>query len=1107
MSSVINRLKLLIFSSKSYFVLITIIVLLMVWFLGPKLALDGQPILHSLTSRFIVTAVIVGVWFNYGLVHFILARRLFHARAVGNPVSREKQELVLEQTILNDLKQDCAKVLQMSKKGCPWVLLIGPPGCGKTSFLSQLPFQLTSPTEVTLTHAKTTQWIDWWVGEQAVFIDPAGKFAVAQTDEPSEQIVWRSLIKLLKKNRKRAPIHHILLMVDISTLSHTNNPTFNDLIEHLIYQLQLLKSLQNYINVLFIITQSDRIVGFNEFFDDLSDQERKQAFGFKMVGQKDLAQAVDSKFDEFVRGLSARSLWRMHHEHSLHKRGLIQEFPLQMEKLGQRLKTITSQLPWNNQLQLSGIYFISSLQHQHAIDFLQHLPVSQTFGLQKHQQSHVYHEQHKYFIDQLMLQMITETQGQHAINPRKIRIQLAGVLASIVIIGGLTLFWHQSYQRNVSTLNKLLITLNSPQKMTPETVILPWLHQLNTLQSAINSIIAKQTAVAQVTGLDQSQHVLNLLQNRYTARLQTAFLPYLAQSLTTLIEQSKGQNETALYNALKVYLALLKNHDDVGEQTLIKSWFNQYWQQTFVGNKKLQVKLNQHLAALLKLKTLSWPANEVLIDQAQNELRQLPPVDRAFLKLQVLYPLAPVSILPGVTTIDHVDLSQATVCSFCTTDQFQQVYSKQIPKIAKTFEDADAVFGTTVKAKLSQLAEEKLTEELQNTYLNYYRQQWAAVLPNIRIIPAKTVTEAQHTIAVMRNPSSQFWKILHLVYDNMTLDQFKSETDENKDPTLQTLRILFNQQSDLYQETKYALDQLSDYLFQLNEMTEIDKASYTAAVNRFENKGEKDAISLALQQAAQSPILLRPWLQAIAQGAWQAILTNARQYLNTIWTTTVTPEYHEFIAQRYPLFRNAADDVSVRNFNHFFGPGGTLEEFFNLYLKPFINLDQTYWTFKSLDNESIGISQNTLDMLIRASMIQQMFYTDNHQQIAINFSLIPMKLGESVNGLTLNLGSQIVQFNHESHSDEELTWPPQDAFVTLLFNGIDGNTPSTTLSGPWALFRLLDQSDITATQNAKEYKVKFKIKQYSADYLLVANHLINPFIPGILNKFRCPSKL
>ena len=65
----------------------------------------------------------------------------------------------------------------------------------------------------------------------------------------------------------------------------------------------------------------------------------------------------------------------------------------------------------------------------------------------------------------------------------------------------------------------------------------------------------------------------------------------------------------------------------------------------------------------------------------------------------------------------------------------------------------------------------------------------------------------------------------------------------------------------------------------------------------------------------------------------------------------------------------------------------------------------------------------------------------------------------------------------------------------------------TTREGPWALFRLLDDSEMKASEQRDLFVVIFQSGGFRAIYEMRASSVANPFRLKALQNFRCPSSL
>ena len=76
-------------------------------------------------------------------------------------------------------------------------------------------------------------------------------------------------------------------------------------------------------------------------------------------------------------------------------------------------------------------------------------------------------------------------------------------------------------------------------------------------------------------------------------------------------------------------------------------------------------------------------------------------------------------------------------------------------------------------------------------------------------------------------------------------------------------------------------------------------------------------------------------------------------------------------------------------------------------------------------------------------------------------------------------------------------------FVPVPASGRSGNSEN----GPWALFRMLDRSNLQRSTNSEAFLVRFELDDRWAEYEIRAASAFNPFDLTALRNFRCPNQL
>ena len=100
----------------------------------------------------------------------------------------------------------------------PWYVIIGPPGSGKTTAIqnSGLDFPLVAGR---VAGVGGTRNCDWWIAEQAVLIDTAGRYTTQDSDAGADKAGWERFLDLLRRERPRQPLNGVIVAFGADMLS------------------------------------------------------------------------------------------------------------------------------------------------------------------------------------------------------------------------------------------------------------------------------------------------------------------------------------------------------------------------------------------------------------------------------------------------------------------------------------------------------------------------------------------------------------------------------------------------------------------------------------------------------------------------------------------------------------------------------------------------------------------------------------------------------------------------------------------------------------------------------------------------------------------------
>ncbi|HLM43256.1 MAG TPA: type VI secretion protein IcmF/TssM N-terminal domain-containing protein, partial [Myxococcaceae bacterium] len=161
----------------------------------------------------------------------------------------------------------------------PWYLIVGPPGAGKSTALrnSGLKFPYLSGKGGGVRGVGGTRNCDWWLTNEAVILDTAGRYVSSEDDKPE----WFAFLDTLTKYRPKRPINGLIVAVSVSELMGVDPQAAGELGQNIRERLDEITSrLRTLVPVYLMLTKCDLIPGFTEMYADLTRSERGQIWGF-----------------------------------------------------------------------------------------------------------------------------------------------------------------------------------------------------------------------------------------------------------------------------------------------------------------------------------------------------------------------------------------------------------------------------------------------------------------------------------------------------------------------------------------------------------------------------------------------------------------------------------------------------------------------------------------------------------------------------------------------------------------------------------------------------------------------------------------------------------
>ncbi len=1046
----------------------------------------------------------------------------------------------------------------------PWYVIIGPPGSGKTTALvnSGLHFPLAAQLGAgAVRGVGGTRNCDWWFTDQAVLLDTAGRYTTQDSHANVDKAAWLGFLDLLKTQRSRRPIDGAFVAISLSDLllgSEAERAAHAAAIRLRIQELYTQLGVR--FPIYLMLTKLDLVPGFMEFFDSLSKEERAQVWG--MTFALDDGKSNDSPLAHLPAELAAleqrlneRLVERLQQERDPARRDLIYGFPQQFAALKESLQSFLEGVfkpnAFEERVLLRGVYFTSGTQEGSPIDRLIGA-MAQSMNLDRQHLARQTGTGRSYFIEKLFSAVAFAERGLVGVNPKVERRRkwiargaLAATVALVLVVGTLWIVSYRANQNYIAQVDQRVAPVRqSVQNLSPaQRDVLAVLPLLN----ATRNLAGDAPGWAEGLGLYQGDMLEAESASVYRKLLVAVFAPRL---MTRIEEQlHSGGNSDFLYEGLKAYLMLADNeHYDAD---FIKAWITLDWDQTLSRELPPDQRqaLTGHLQALFEKHPPNARLDQRLIDDLRRQLQQLPVAQRVYdrvkrAKLPAGVPDFRLSEAGGrdaalvFTRKSGKPLSEPLSGLF-TAKGYREGFLLASVNQAGTLAEEQWVLG---RDQAEQQNVVSLAADVRRLYFQDYLRQWDALLADIDFVPITSVAQAADVLRIISGPSSPLKKLLVAVSKETDLQQEErllaaqgQKVEGGVDQLKQRLGSLLGQEQAAGPAAVASEDPVSLHFADLvslvskgeGEPAAIDGlladmnalyvqvsamvgASGDALLGEAKNQASAAAARVSLTAARQPP-LVQGLVKSVVGSTTNTMMGGVRNQLNAAWVSEVVNVYRQSLSGRYPMSPGSSRDATLEDFGQFFGAGGVMDSYFRKYLQPYVNTSTTTWSWQPGAAQKLGISPGVLQTFQRASNIRDAFFrSSGGTQPAVRFELKPVEMDANISQFLLDLDGQQLSYDHGPSRPVAMQWPNPGSIgvvrLSIMPPSASGRS-GITLDGPWAWFRLLEQSDLTATNSPDRFNLRLRVDGASISYELRASSAFNPFKSRVLSGFSLPERL
>ena len=790
----------------------TVLLALLVWFVGPLFGFAGREPLASTAVRWWVIAVLFAVWASVQLVRALRARLRNRKLVDGltaetmppDPAETASQE---ELAALHERFSSAMSVLRGGEGrrrlggqwvyDLPWYLIIGPPGCGKTTALvsSGLRFPLAEQFgQNAIAGIGGTRNCDWWFTDEAVLLDTAGRYTTQDSYAAVDSAAWRNFLDLLKQYRPRRPLNGVLValsLADLLTQSAAEREAHARAVRARVQELYNRFNLRLPIYVLF--TKTDLVAGFMEFFGDLGEEDRRQVWGISFpypepVGTDTLT-ALPAERSLLNERLDQRLLGRMRDERNPQKRRLVFGFPRQFATLGASvdafLNAAFAPSRFEQRPLVRGVYFTSGTQEGTPIDRVLGA-IAADFGVGREGPAPFVGTPKSFFVTRLLRDVVFPEAPLAGLDPRLERRRRWLRRGAYAGTGALALLaalaWTSSFSRNHAYIHDVQATVAAIEEridtMTQERrgplSLLPLLNDLRTLPGGFADR-SQGTPWGMGLGLYQGDKLGSQAQLAYRRVLHQALLPLVILRLEEQIRQVSSEPER-LHAALRVYLMLddcraspdaankvrpeCRSHFAADE---VQDWVIADWRENLPRSttEDAHAALAQHLAALFETQPRPLPLalDGRLIEDARSILRARPRDERLYRQLKdegigIDLPAFTIAAAGGqlapvvLTRSSGKALTQGIPALF-TYAAYHLGFDERVDTLLQAAAVDAWVLGPEALIEPGSAQARALKAKIRERYFRDYIAQWDALLDDIGIVPARNLAHAAEIARIL----------------------------------------------------------------------------------------------------------------------------------------------------------------------------------------------------------------------------------------------------------------------------------------------------------------------------------------------------------------------
>ncbi len=1087
----------------------------------------------------------------FGTIIIILLTMLFKKEETQDIIKDKKERFELEQDYkkvislkVKDLKNKFNEAIKVIKKSSlyknkrsakyelPWYLVVGNNEEGKTTLLesSGLDFPLNvNYDNRTVVEEENTKSFQWYFAEHSVFIDMPGNYIECELN-PEDPVIWKEFLNLFTKKRWRRPINGIILTISVDTLLDKTEKELEQYGKDLRDRFdELSKAFMSSIPIYLIITKSDKIEGFNEYFSGLTEDEKNEILGvtFDSKNENIDTNVVRPELENLLKRLNSSVLDRMHYEWEDSYRSKIFMFCENFSELFERTNLFVdicfAQTRYRKPLMLRGIYFTSvpCEDNQNALVPEDRLGLARdTKGI---------------FIKKLLNDIIFPESEiikmDSNYKKRTKRNNIVAYTASLLIVAFVSIFIVTDFISQNNTLTNLEKSYQIYDSKKTNIISTDSFHQVLTVLNDLENIKEYEY---NNTSDDFWKLIYYKIEDRnkkinevYYNDLKKLLLPRVAKYIQSQMKYNlKDFDKT--WNNTKAYIMLenLKRRDKV----YLKDYMADNWGKLYKSNPNIQKGLNFHWARLLEHGFEPYEIDQKTLKTARSRLTKLGTDALTYKGLKNKINQM------GLKDFRFSHVLGSNITSFKGNDYLipgfftKEGYSimvKQGRGLTKGILLNNWVIGKSTD--LSPVEINNNYKKILSFYFADYKRYWINALAKLRVPSQSSIASLNNQLSILSSADSPIISILQALKDNTEIytpaEELKRNSKDNANVTnaiistvatgqiaravakkglssvdkgidntsIKNLRDFFKEYNTLLDDKGQPTSILKNAVSKLNKayqtMTSINGAvtprydSFKIVTDRVHGRTQPMVVQLN-----SLPIHVKKWYRQVLKDNWRALLKNTKAYINTKYKEDVLSFYNDRIRGKYPVSKKESNNfVKLEDFSDFFKKDGILDSFHKNYTASFVRIQSngSSYNLQNLDGNLMNIQKSYMQAVLNANRLRKLFFKNNGN-LGFVLSIKPHVLNSNIATMELTYDDDSIIYEHGPIQNKKIVWPAQSLNNVVKFNlnSLSGNpVVENYIDNEWGLFKLFNKFSVKTKTNDSVI-IKYDQNDYSGSFYL-----------------------